>query len=232
MPAGNKFAVIGVGKFGSAISRTLAERGAEVLAMDSDEEKIDEIKDQVAYAVVLDATDKRALSAQNVADMDAVVVSIGEDFEAMILCTVQLMELNVKRIIARASGEHQRMILEKIGIREILSPEDEFGTAVAEKLLNPSIISYLQLPDDYEIAEVKTPRGIANRPLQEIGLRNKYRLNLVTLKREFEVNRDDEMIKEQHILGVPNSSTILYETDTIVVFGRTADIERFLEINK
>lgn len=230
--AGNKFAVIGVGKFGSAISRTLSERGAEVMAMDSDEDKIDEIKDYVAYAIVLDATDKKALQAQSVEDMDAVVVSIGEDFEAMILCTVQLMELKVKRIIARASGEHQRMILEKIGIQEILSPEDEFGTAVAEKLLNPSILSYLQLPDDYEIAEIKTPRGIANRSLQDIGLRNKYRLNLVTLKREFEVNREGEMIKESHILGVPNSSTILYETDTIVVFGRSGDIERFLDINK
>lgn len=228
----NKFAVIGAGKFGTAIARTLSQRGAEVMVLDTSEERIDEVKEEVAYAVTLDATDKRALIAQNIQDMDAVVVSIGEDFEAMVLTVVLLMELRVKRIIARASGFHQRIILEKIGIKEILSPEDEFGIAVAEKLLNPNIISYLQLPDDYEIAEIKTPPAIANRSLEDIGLRNKYRLNLVTLKREFEVNKEGETIKEQHILGVPNSSTILYETDTIVVFGRANDIARFLDINR
>jgi trk system potassium uptake protein len=231
MLSNNKFTVIGVGKFGSAIARTLASRGAEVMAIDSTEEKIEDIKDDVAFAVTLDATDKKALKAQNIDEMDAVVVSIGEDFEAMILCCVLLMELNVKRIIARASGIHQRLILEKIGITEILSPENEFGTAVAEKLINPNIISYLQLPDDYEIVEVKAPIGIANRTLEDIGLRNKYRLNLITLKREFEVNKNGKLIKEQHILGVPNSTTIIYETDTIVVFGRSHDIERFTEIN-
>lgn len=232
MLSNNKFAVIGLGIFGSRIARTLSERGAEVMALDSSEEKIEIIKEEVAHAVTLDATDKNALMSQNIQEVDAVVVSIGEDFEAMILCCVLLMELNVKRIIARASGRHQRLILEKIGITEILSPEDEFGIAISEKLLNPSIISHLQLPDDYEIVEIKTPPGIANRNLEDIGLRNKYRLNLITLKREFEVNKDGVISKEQHILGVPNSTTILYESDTIVVFGRANDIERFVDINR
>lgn len=232
MLSNSKFAVIGVGRFGLAIAKTLSQRGAEVMAIDSTEEKIETIKDDVAFAITLDATDKKALMSQNIQDVDAVVVSIGEDFEAMILCCVLLMELKVKRIIARASGKHQRMILEKIGITEILSPEDEFGTAVAEKLLNPSIVSYLQLPDQYEIVEIKTPPGIANRTLEDIGLRNKYKLNLITLKREFEEVKDGAMVKEKHILGVPNSSTVLYETDTIVVFGRVSDIERFIDINR
>jgi trk system potassium uptake protein TrkA len=231
MLTNNKFAVIGVGRFGAAIARTLASRGAEVIAVDSTMEKIESIQDDVAYAIALDATDKKALIAQNIHEVDAVVVSIGEDFEAMILCCVLLMELKVKRIIARASGIHQKMILEKIGITEILSPEEEFGIAVAEKVLNPSIVSYLQLPDQYEIVEIRTPKGIANRTLDEIGLRNKYKLNLITLKREFEEIKEGEIYKTKHILGVPNSSTVLYATDTIVVFGKVTDIERFIEIN-
>jgi len=231
MLTNNKFAVIGVGRFGAAIARTLASRGAEVIAVDSTIEKIESIQDEVAYAIALDATDKKALMAQNIHEVDAVVVSIGEDFEAMILCCVLLMEMKVKRIIARASGIHQKMILEKIGITEILSPEEEFGIAVAEKVLNPSIVSYLQLPDQYEIVEIKTPKGIANRTLDEIGLRNKYKLNLITLKREFEEIKNGEILKSKHILGVPNSSTVLYSTDTIVVFGKVTDIERFIEIN-
>src|SRR5437773_2752568 len=143
----SKFAVIGLGRFGTAIAQTLSQRGAEVLAIDNSEEKTEEIKDDVAYAVTLDSTELKALKSQNIQNMDAVVVAIGENFEALLLTTVLLMELNVKRIIARASGKHQRMILEKLGIEEILSPENEVGIAVAERLLNPTIVTSLQLPD-------------------------------------------------------------------------------------
>jgi trk system potassium uptake protein len=227
-----KFAVIGLGQFGNAIARTLALRGAEVLAIDSDEEHIEDIKEEVSYAISMDATDIKVLRSQNMQDMDAVVVAIGEDFEALLLCVVQLMELKVKRIMARANGKHQRQILEKIGVTEILSPENDVGLAVAERLLNPTILTSLMLPDNYEIVEVKTPRTMANRSLGDINLRNKYNLNLITLKRETEVIRDGEVIREAHILGVPNSETVLIESDTIIVFGLVRDIERFIEINK
>ncbi|MFM7054545.1 MAG: potassium channel family protein [Bacteroidota bacterium] len=227
-----KFAVIGLGQFGNAIARTLAVRGAEVLAIDSSEEHIEDIKEDVSYAVCMDATDIKLLRSHNVHEMDAVVVAIGEDFEALMLCIVQLLELKVKRIMARANGKHQRMILEKIGVTEILSPENDVGLAVAERLLNPNILTSLLLPDNYEIVEVKTPRSIANRTLGDINLRSKYNLNLITLKRETEVIKDGEVVKECHILGVPNSETVLIESDTIIVFGLVRDIERFIEINQ
>jgi len=228
----HKFAVIGLGLFGKAIAKTLSQRGAEVLAIDNNEEEIQDIRDDVAYAVAFDATDKKALKAQNIKDVDAVVVAIGENFESLLLCTVHLLDLKVKRLIARAQGPVQRMILEKLGVKEILSPENEVGIAVAEKLIHPSIVSFLQLPDEYEIVEVKTPKGITNRTLEDIGLRNKYKLNLITFKREVEVEKNGETVIEQHIIGVPRSSTVLYETDTIVVFGRSKDIGKFIEINQ
>ena len=230
--ADNRFAVIGLGQFGNAIARQLSQRGAEVIAVDINEEAIEDIKDDVAYAVALDATDIKALKAQNIQDMDAVVVSIGDDFEALVLCTVLLKELNVERVIARANGKQQRMILEKLGLKEILSPENEVGTAVAERLLNPNIVSTLMLPDDYEIVEIKTPPAIANRTIEDVGLRNKYNLNLITIKREFEVSEKGQATREEHIIGVPGSETILYETDTIIVFGQAKDINRFIDINR
>lgn len=225
--AGKRYAVIGLGQFGNAIAKQLADRGAEVLAIDNSENHIQAIRDEVAHAVTLDATDQKALMAQGLEDMDAVVVAIGEDFESLLLATVYLIELKVERIIARANGPQQRMILEKMGIKEILSPEDEVGKVVAERLLNPNILSFLQLPDDYEIVEIVTPKGIVNRSLDEVDLRNKYKLNLVTIKREFVVKGE----KEQHVLGVPSSKTVLAETDTLVVFGQFQDIERFCQIN-
>lgn len=229
---GNKFAVIGVGKYGSAIAHRLSERGAQVFAFDLDEAKIDDIKDKVFFSATIDSTDEKALQHMNLTDVDAVVVSIGENFEAVILTAAHLIDLGCKRIIARAHGPQQKMILEKIGVKEILSPEDEVAFVVTERLLNPSIISYLQLPDDYEIAEIKAPKATVNRSLSDIGLRNKYHLTLVTIKRQFEVKDGKDMVKENHILGVPNSDTIVYDTDTLVVFGTRYDVARFIEINQ
>jgi trk system potassium uptake protein TrkA len=226
-----KIAVIGVGDFGSAIAKILSERGAEVFAIDSNESLINDIQDEVSLAVRLDATDKKALQTQNITDFDAVVVAIGENFEALLLCCVQLQELGVNRIIARARGIQQKQILRKIGIEEILTPEYEFAKSIAEKLLNPSILSFLELPDGYEIAELRAPKGVDGRTLEDIGLRNKYKLNLITVKREYEVEKNGEEAIEQHILGVPTSDTVIYKTDTLVVFGSAKDIEKFIELN-
>ena len=230
--AQQRFTVIGLGLFGTEIAKTLAKRGSEVLAIDVNDEKTKNIQDDVAYAVSLDVTDIKALQAQNINNSDAVVVAIGENFESLLLCTVHLLDLKVKRIIARARGPLQRMILKKLGVTEILSPEIEVSTVVAEQLIHPSIGSFLQLPDEYEIAEVKTPRGIVNRSLEDIKLRDKYKLNIITIERETEVQQEGEIVKEKHILGIPRSTTMLYETDTIIVFGRTKDIKKFIEINQ
>lgn len=227
-----KYAVIGIGQFGRAIAKALSDKGAEVMAIDTNPDVIEEISEHVALAVTLDATDKKALLSQNITDFDAVVVAIGQDFEKVLLCSVTLLELGVKRIISRANGRNQKYILDKIGISEVLSPEYEIGVIVAERLRNPSIVSYLQFPDDYRIAEIRTPKSIANRTLEEINLRDKYRLSLITIKQEFEIKRKDEKIIEQHIEGVPNSKTQLQPTDTLVVFGKNHDIERFITINQ
>jgi len=118
--AGNKYAVIGIGQFGKAIAKAISAKGYEVMAIDSDREIIDSIGDDVAYAVALDATDKHALHGQGIEEFDAVVVAIGSDFEQRLLCASVLLDLNVKCIITRANGEAQRIILEKMGITEVL----------------------------------------------------------------------------------------------------------------
>jgi trk system potassium uptake protein TrkA len=136
-------------------------------------------------------------------------------------------------VIVRASGEHQIRILESLGVIEILTPESEVASIVAEKLINPNITAFLQLPDDYEIAEIKAPLGITNRSLDDIDLRNKYSLTLITIKRQYEVKGDDDStIVEEHIIGVPKSETVVYETDTLVVFGTLKHVNRFIEINE
>jgi len=219
----DKFAVIGLGQFGSAIAKKLAEKGAEILAIDSDPDKVESIRDFVTYGVTLDATSRPALESQNIADMDAVVVSIGQNFECTMLTVVQLQSLGVKRLMARAQGETQRRILTKLGIEEILSPEEEVGKNVAERLLTPGMLMAVQLPDNYEIVEVEAPKSTVGRSLEDIGLTKKYKLSLITLLRK--TNGD------HHILGVPEDDTVVEPNDLMVVFGTTKDVERFIHIN-
>ena len=169
---------------------------------------------------------------QNIQDFDAVVISIGEQFEQLLLCAVNLIELKVKRIIARAKGDANKLILQKLGIKEIFQPEFEVGALVAERLMNPSIISYLQLPDGYSIAEIKPPHSIIGSSLGEIKLRDKYRINLITVKRDIEVEVDGETKTESHITGVPQSTTVIDEQDNMLIFGKSSDIEKFIEINR
>ncbi len=219
----DKFAVIGLGQFGSAIAKKLAEKGAEILAIDSDPEKVESIRDYVTYGVTLDATSRPALESQNIADMDAVVVSIGQNCECTMLTVVQLQSLGVKRLMARAQGETQRRILTKLGVEEILSPEEEVGKNVAERLLTPGMLMAVQLPDNYEIVEVEAPKSTVGRSLEDIGLTKKYKLSLITLLRK--TNGD------HHILGVPEDDTVVEPNDLMVVFGTTKDVERFIHIN-
>ena len=156
--AQKKFAVIGAGQFGQAISLALSEKGFEVLVIDKDMKKVQNISDDVAYAVCTDATDKRALLNENIKDFDAVIVAIGDDFVERLLCISNLIDLGIEKIYSRIKGTHQQTILEKMGITEFLSPEEELATNLAERLSNPNILSYLQMPDEYQLPRQPPPQ--------------------------------------------------------------------------
>lgn len=227
-----RFAVIGAGHFGSAIARSLSERGAEVLVIDSDINLVQDISDDVAYAVCLDATNKRALVGENIQDFDVVIVAIGNDFEARLLCAANLLDLEVKRIICRTMGDNQRIILEKMGISEFLSPEIEIGTLFAERLLNPDMISYLELPDEYRVAEILAPVRLVGMTVGDIKFRDGHNLILITIRRSFEEEILNKIGKKEHIIGVPSFTTVVKEDDIFVFFGKTQDIYDFVKNNK
>lgn len=229
--AQERFAIIGAGHFGSAIAIALSQKNTEVLVIDSDLSVIQDISDEVAYAVCIDATNKKALIGENIQDFDAVIVTIGNDFIQRLLCATNLLDLNVKRIICRTIGESQRIILEKMGITEFLSPEDEIGTVFAERLLNPNILSYLQLPDGYRIAEILTPVKLVGMTLGDISFRNNHKLSLITIKREYRDEKDNKIMSE-HIVGVPENSTLIEENDCFVLFGKIHDLENFIKVNQ
>ena len=226
------FAVIGLGLFGASIARTLAERGAEVIAVDTNLAKVEAIKDDVAHAVCLDATDPKALTGQNIHEADAIVVAIGEDFECLLLTSVLLLELKVKRLISRAANAQQKMILEKLGVKEILSPEITVAKTVAESLLHPSIQTSLPLSDEYEIVEINTPKRVVDHTIDEINLRERYKLNLITIKRKYREEKNGEVEENFKVLGVPQPDTKLQDNDILILLGKVADVDKFVESNQ
>jgi len=227
----NRFAVIGIGQFGRAIASTLASNGAEVMVVDNNQDVINSISEDVSYSVVLDATDPKALISQNITDFEAVVISIG-NFESRLLCASILIDLGVKRIIVRSIGKNQKKILEKIGITDILSPEDEVGALVAERLTNPNVLSFLKLPDGYRIAEVCVPKNVAYKSIEEINLQDRYQLMLVTIKNVIEIKKRNQITEEQHILAAPDQQTVILPTDSLVLFGLARNIEKFVKTNQ
>lgn len=227
----NRFAVIGVGQYGRAIALRLATGGAEVMVIDSNQEVINLIAEEVAYSVVLDATDIKALVSQNITDFGAVIVAIG-DFESRLLCATILMDLGVGKIIVRAVGKRQKLILEKIGISHVFCPEEEVASVLFERLLNPNVHSFLVFPDGYRIVEVSVPGTIAYQTIEEINFVERYHISLLTIINEVELIRNKKVTTEKHVLPVPNKQTVILPTDNLVLFGLAKDITKFLKVNQ
>jgi trk system potassium uptake protein TrkA len=225
-----KIAIIGLGQFGSEVAKYLVRSGAEVLGIDRNIERVEALKDDITYGVCLDTTDIKALMSQNIKEMDSVVLAIGENIEGQLLTAVHLLDFDVKRLVARAVSPQQRIILEKLGIEEIISPEHEAAVYFGESLINPEIKSYLPLTPTNWIAEVITPRRLYRKTLEEADLDEKYDLKLITIKRLFEDKRTSG--KEYQILEKPNLDTILEPLDRMVLFGKKSDIIKFLNLNK
>lgn len=227
----NKFAVIGLGDFGFSVATSLAERGAEVLAIDHDMDVIDEIKDKVTQAVKMDSTDEKSLRALGIDKVDAVVISIGTHFEDTVLTSVLLLQMGVKKIIARVTSKIQAKILIKLGVHQIISPEFEIAKRLATTLLNKEVIDYLPLDENYNIIQIKSPKTFIGKSLQELELRIRYNVNLITIKRSYTVKDETtgESIQKERIYGVPTASTIIEENDILIVLGKDKDISKIMD---
>ncbi|KXX68695.1 TrkA family potassium uptake protein [Flammeovirga sp. SJP92] len=231
--ADGKFAIIGLGQFGTSVAKNLSKLGAEVMAIDREIERVDIVKDDVAYAVALDSTDIKALKAQSIHEMDAVLLAIGENVEGLLLTTVLLLELKVKRIIARAVSEQQKIILQKLGVSEIILPEDEVGKMTAEMLLNPEIQSFMTLPDSYEIVEVIVPRRLYGKYLEDLDIEATFNADIIALRRLFE-ERNALGVTEykEHLIRNPKDvKSVLQKGDKLVMLATKKSIKQFLEIN-
>lgn len=207
-----QFIVLGLGRFGSAVATTLVELGQEVLGVDNDEEKVDELKDKITQAVQADITEERALKELGVSNFDTAIVAIGSNLETSILVNMMLKEMGLKYIIAKAQNNLHAKVLEKIGVDKIVFPERDMGRRIANNLVTPNIKNYIELEPDYSIIEIEALPEFVNKILGQLDLQNKYGINVLAIKRGTNFNIS------------PRVKDVIKKDDFLIVIGETKRI--------
>lgn len=219
-----RFAVIGLGRFGSRLARALTQAGAEVIAIDKDRRLVEDIANDVAVAVRLDSTDEEALRAQGVDKMDVAIVGIGQDFEANILTTVTLKSLGVRHICARAERMTHGKILRRIGADEVIFPEEESAHRWAFKLATPHLKEKLEFAPGFSLAQYLAPSSFDGKTLMELNLRKKFEVNLVMLRRAVSAEGGGS-----EVVSVPLPETVIHLHDTLWLVGSDDHLARLPE---
>ncbi|MCP3941019.1 MAG: TrkA family potassium uptake protein [Desulfobacteraceae bacterium] len=200
-----QFLVIGLGNFGYHLASRLYDKGHDILAIDKNSDLVQQIKDQVTQAVVADATDKSVLIALGIEDISTAVVSIGSDLSHSILTVLNLQEIGIKNIIAKAINNPHVRILQKLGVQQIAFPEKDIAVSMAQKLHNPNVIEYLPFLDGYCIIELPVPKRFIGKSLAKINIINRFGVQVVALKdtaknNQIVIPRGDLELKSTHIL--------------------------------
>jgi trk system potassium uptake protein TrkA len=204
-----QFAVIGLGNFGFYLASTLFQKGHEVLGLDIKPRQVQEIRDQVSQAVIADATDPHALKELELEKMDAVVASIGSVLNSSILATLNVKDMGVKRVVAKAVSEAHGRILQKIGADEVYFPEKDIALTAAQRLDNPNVLDYLPFMEGYSIVELAPPREFIGKTLIELDLINKHGIQVVAVK---------EMVPE-NVVMIPTGQFLVKDSDVLVLIG-------------
>lgn len=208
------YGIIGLGRFGFALAKTLSDSGKEILVVDSSESKI---KDATAFtdnAYVVDTLNKENLQSIGIQNCDTVVVCIGEKIDTSILTTLIVLQLGVKRVLSKAISTEQGCILETIGA-EVVYPERDMAVRVANKLVAPCVLEYISLSDDIDITEIKLTSRIDNMTIENLDLRKNYGINIIA-------------IKQHDTLTIDILPNLTLSTDnTITVVGGRSNIQKF-----
>jgi len=209
-----QFAVIGLGRFGQSVAITLAKMGYEVLAIDVDEEKVNEIVEHVTHAVQIDALDENALRAVGIRNFDVVIVAIGHDMQASILITVMLKEMGVREVVAKARTELHGRVLAKVGADKVVFPERDMGVRVARALVTKNILDQIELSPDYSILELVAPEEFVGKTLEESGIRLKHGVTVLAIRRGAD------------IIISPGGKQVIEPGDILVTVGRNDRLKR------
>jgi len=210
-----QYAIIGMGRFGSSVARTLTSMGFEVLAVDHSEERIQEVISFVTHAVIADTTDEEALRSLGIRNFDVVVVAIGQDIQSSILTSIILKDLGVPMLVVKAQNELHGKVLTKIGADKVVYPERDMGMRVAHNLVSPNVLDYIELSQDYGMTEITARPNMVGKTLRDLHIRAKYGCNVMAIKRRGKMNI------------APRAEDAIEQDDILVVIGHNDDLRKF-----
>ena len=214
----SSFVVIGLGRFGISVSKTLYDMGYEVLAIDANEEVIQNVSNSVTHAVIGDATDENVLRSLGVRNFENAVVCTGGNMDSSIMITLLLNEMGVENIIVKAQDELHGKILKRVGAKKIIFPEKDMGVKVAQSLVASNILDYIELSDDYSIIEITVPQEWIGKSLLELNVRVNYGINIMAIKNDGDINI------------TPLANDILEKENILVVIGHNEDLKKLHKI--
>jgi trk system potassium uptake protein TrkA len=217
MVMAKQFAVIGLGRFGTSVARTLWKLGQEVLAIDMDEERLRYVSPEVTHTLMADTTDMNVLKSIGIANFDVVIVAIGEmNIQATIITTLLLKELGVPCVVTKALNKMEGRVLEKVGADRVVYPEREMGKRVAHNLVYPNLVDYIELPQGFRISEMIALKEIFGKSVKMLNFRSRYNVNLLLLKRA-----------SGEVLFTPGPDDIVQEGDLMVLAGQKDALDQF-----
>ena len=211
--------IIGLGEFGSELARELS-RQFEVLALDQDANLVNAISDEVQRAMTLDVRDFASLSSVVTQDFDEAVVSIGESLESSILATLHLKRIGVPLIRAKAKSQDHASILRSIGASEIIFPERETAQRVAARMINPNLLDFIPLAEDYRVMDLAAPNEFYGKSLRDLNLRKDFGVFVIAIK---------ELVPPRFAF-MPDPDFVIKPSDILVAIGKEKDILRLREL--
>jgi trk system potassium uptake protein TrkA len=217
-----KFAIIGLGSFGSYLARTLYDKGHEVMVIDKNKDRVEEAKNFSTQPVWMDSADKESLQALGVQDMDVVVVSLGPEMEPSILTVLYLHELGVNRIMAKALSADHGKILEAIGATDVIYPERDMAIRLAQRLSSRNVLEYLPLAENISIQEIVPPESFIGKKLKDLNLTNRYHVQVIAIK---------QLVPEK-LVFVPGADFVIKDSDVLVVMGEETNIAELCACKK
>lgn len=227
-----KFVIIGIGQFGRALALQLSDLGFEVTILDERESIITELKDNVAYALVGDATDIRVLRQLELLGEDTyVIVCVGEQFERNLLITAQLRELGVKNLLSRSFNDLHAKVLKLLGVEDVFRVENVAAHQLASRFSNEGLMRMRRIDSTHSLADVQLPEEWIGKRLCDVGLRSDYRLNLLTVRRGMARDMAAEDVfaqPEQPVIDMPDATMEFLKGDVLVLFGKDSDLQKFV----
>lgn len=224
-----RFCIIGLGTFGTHLTRQLSREGHEIVAVDNDPAHINQLKDEIEFLIQADCTDLNAFHEIPIKACDAVILAIGEDFEASLSIASNVQQLGAKKIISRIINPLHGRLLKLLKIEDLVIPEAMAAAWMARSLKTPDILNSLELGGGYEIAQIIVPSRMVGKTLQEVALRDHYELNLITIaKSRGKLSSSPSQHPIQKVLGVPQPERGFESDDILVLFGKAQDVRRLM----